>query len=61
MPAITTPLGFGIRLAIAVALGIVMGSERQLTKHRTGILTNVIVCVGAFAFTSFRFLPQQGR
>lgn len=27
MPAITTPLGFGIRLAIAVALGIVMGSE----------------------------------
>ena len=58
MPAITTPLGFGIRLAIAVALGIVMGSERQLTKHRTGILTNVIVCVGAFAFTSFSFLAS---
>ena len=53
MPLITTPEGFAIRLGIAVVLGIIMGSERQLTKHKTGILTNVIVCVGAFAFTSF--------
>ena len=43
MPAITTALGFTIRLLIAVGLGILIGAERQLTKHRTGIVTNVIV------------------
>ena len=59
MPMITTPEGFAIRLGIAVVLGIIMGSERQLTKHKTGILTNVIVCVGAFAFTSFSFLAPS--
>ena len=59
MPMITTPEGFAIRLGIAVVLGIIMGSQRQLTKHKTGILTNVIVCVGAFAFTSFSFLAPS--
>ena len=53
MPAITTVWGFAIRLLIAAGLGILIGAERQLTKHRTGILTNVIVCVGSFAFTAF--------
>lgn len=56
MPAITTAGGFAIRLLIAVALGMLIGAERQLTKHRTGILTNVIVCVGSFAFTAFSYL-----
>lgn len=55
MPAITTVWGFAIRLLIAAGLGILIGAERQLTKHRTGILTNVIVCVGSFAFTSFSY------
>lgn len=59
MPAITTVEGFAIRLAIAVLLGIVMGAERQLTKHKTGILTNVIVCVGSFAFTAFSYLAPD--
>lgn len=59
MPAITTAVGFAIRLAIAVLLGIVMGAERQLTKHKTGILTNVIVCVGSFAFTAFSYLAPD--
>ena len=59
MPAITTAAGFAIRLAIAVLLGIVMGAERQLTKHKTGILTNVIVCVGSFAFTAFSYLAPD--
>lgn len=59
MPAITTAAGFAIRLTIAVLLGIVMGAERQLTKHKTGILTNVIVCVGSFAFTAFSYLAPD--
>ena len=61
MPAITTAWGFVIRLLIAVGLGILIGAERQLTKHRTGILTNVIVCVGSFAFTSFSCLSGDGN
>ena len=61
MPEITTVLGFSIRLLIAVGLGILIGAERQLTKHRTGILTNVIVCVGSFAFTAFSYLAQNSN
>ncbi len=61
MPEITTVLGFSIRLLIAVGLGILIGAERQLTKHRTGILTNVIVCVGSFAFTAFSYLAQDSN
>lgn len=61
MPEITTVLGFSIRLLIAVGLGILIGAERQLTKHRTGILTNVIVCVGSFAFTAFSYLAHNSN
>lgn len=45
--------GFSIRLALAIVLGFVVGFERQWTKHQAGILTNVIVCVGAYAYTAF--------
>lgn len=60
MPAITTVWGFAIRLLITAGLGMLIGAERQLTKHRTGILTNVIVCVGSFAFTAFSYLAKDG-
>lgn len=56
MPAITTISGFLIRMLIAILLGAVIGTERQLTKHYTGIITTIIVCVGSFAFASFAFL-----
>ena len=50
---ITAFSGFSIRLALAIVLGFVVGFERQWTKHQAGILTNVIVCVGAYAYTAF--------
>ena len=50
---ITAFSGFTIRLARAIVLGFVVGFERQWTKHQAGILTNVIVCVGAYAYTAF--------
>lgn len=50
---ITAFSGFTIRLALAIVLGFVVGFERQWTKHQAGILTNVIVCVGAYAYTAF--------
>ena len=53
MPAITTISGFLIRMLIAILLGALIGTERQLTKHYTGIITTIIVCVGSFAFASF--------
>lgn len=56
MPAITTFWGFFIRMMLSVVLGAIIGAERELTKHFTGILTNILVCVGSFAFTSFSYL-----
>lgn len=53
---ITTTLGFALRLFIAIVLGFLVGLERQWTKHQAGIMTNVIVCVGAYAYTAFSFI-----
>ena len=59
MPAISTIAGFSLRMMLAAFLGALIGTERELTRHYTGIVTNIIVCVGAFAFTSFSFLAQN--
>lgn len=56
MPPITTFVGFLIRIVLSVLLGALIGTERELTKHYAGIVTNIIVCVGAFAFTSFSYI-----
>ena len=40
---ITTVLGFSLRLATAIVLGLIVGLERQWTRHQAGIMTNVIV------------------
>lgn len=53
--------GFAIRLLIAAVLGSIIGFERQWTRHRAGILTNVIVCIGSFSFTSFGYLVSGGN
>lgn len=53
---ITTIAGFSLRLLIAIVLGFLIGLERQWTRHRAGILTNVIVCVGAYAYSAFSYI-----
>ena len=53
---ITSFLGFAIRLALAIFLGFIVGFERQWTKHQAGILTKVIVCVGAYAYTAISYI-----
>lgn len=50
--------GFSIRLLIAVLLGFLIGLERQWTRHPAGILTSVIVCMGAFSFCAFPIVTQ---
>lgn len=56
---ITTIAGFSLRLLLAVILGFFVGLERQWTKHQAGILTNVIVCVGAYAYTAFSYISMS--
>lgn len=56
---ITTLTGFSLRLIIAVVLGFFVGLERQWTKHQAGILTNVIVCVGAFSYSAFSYIAND--
>lgn len=53
---ITSLKGFFIHMICAAILGAVIGLERQWTRHQAGILTNLIVCLGSFAFTSFGYL-----
>ena len=40
-----------IALVIAVVLGGVIGFERELTGKPAGLRTNILICVGAAAFT----------
>ncbi len=54
--AITSPKEFALHLAVAAVLGALIGLERQMSRHPAGILTNLIVCVGAYSFTAFSFL-----
>lgn len=58
---ITTVLGFSLRLLIAIVLGFFVGLERQWTKHQAGILTNVIVCVGAYAYSAFSYIADTSN
>ncbi|MBR3150278.1 MAG: MgtC/SapB family protein [Eubacterium sp.] len=58
--SVTTVSGFAIHLLAATVLGAIIGFERQWTRHQAGILTNVIVCIGSFAFTAFSFITLNG-
>lgn len=41
---------------MAMVLGFLIGLERQWNRHNAGMHTNMIVCVGAYAFTSVSYL-----
>ena len=51
--------GFILRLLLAVILGAIIGLERQLTRHNAGVITNIIVCVGAFLLNQFAVFTRQ--
>ena len=48
-----TLIDFVIRIGCAVVFGFLIGLERQLTGHSTGIRINVLICMGACLFTLF--------
>jgi putative Mg2+ transporter-C (MgtC) family protein len=49
MPGIS-PLKFALHLFIAIALGALVGLERQWRQRMAGTRTNALVCAGAAAF-----------
>ena len=46
-------LDFAVRIICAVGFGFLIGLERQLTGHTTGIRINILVSMGACLFTLF--------
>ena len=42
---------FLIRISAALALGFILGLERELTNKYAGLRTHILVCLGACAFT----------
>ena len=53
--------GFAVHLIFAIVLGSLIGLERQVSRHPAGILTNLIVCLGAYSFTAFSFLVNPAE
>lgn len=44
-------IDFLIRIGMALALGFILGLERELTNKYAGLRTHILVCLGACAFT----------
>lgn len=56
-----TDLEFIVRIFISVALGALIGFEREITRKPAGLRTHIFVCMGACLFTisSFYLLPED--
>lgn len=59
--SVSTINGFAVHLVFATVLGAIIGLERQISRHPAGILTNLIVCLGAYSFTAFSFLVNPAE
>ena len=47
---------FVLKISLSLALGFLIGLERQLTGHPAGIRINVLICMGTSFFTLFPML-----
>lgn len=47
---------FALKISLSLALGFLIGLERQLTGHPAGIRINVLICMGTSFFTLFPML-----
>ena len=45
---------FVLRISLSLALGFLIGLERQLTGHPAGIRINVLICMGTSFFSTTR-------
>src|ERR1700730_5249907 len=51
---------FGLRLLVALVLGLVLGIEREFRGHPAGIKTMGLISLGACMFTALGLLPEFG-
>ncbi len=51
---------FIVNVGIALAMGMAIGVERQISQHPAGLRTNALVCVGAALFVSLTRLMGDG-
>src|ERR1700694_1580370 len=51
---------FGLRLVVALVLGLVLGIEREFRGHPAGIKTMGLISLGACMFTALGLLPEFG-
>lgn len=47
---------FILRIAVVIAVGFLIGMERQLTGHAVGMKTTILIALGTFAFISVETL-----
>jgi putative Mg2+ transporter-C (MgtC) family protein len=54
-------LAFAADMGVALALGLIIGIERELRHHEAGLRTNALVALGAALFVSLpRFIDHDG-
>jgi putative Mg2+ transporter-C (MgtC) family protein len=51
----------GLRLVVALLLGLILGTERELRGHPAGIKTMGLISIGACMFTALGLLPTFGK
>lgn len=47
---------FVLRIFIVIVIGFIIGVERQITGHTTGLKTTVLIALGTFSFVSLEVL-----
>jgi putative Mg2+ transporter-C (MgtC) family protein len=51
---------FIVRILAALAMGMLLGLERQMGQHPAGIRTNALVCLGSTLFVSLSVILEPG-
>jgi putative Mg2+ transporter-C (MgtC) family protein len=51
----------GLRLVVALILGLILGTEREIRGHPAGIKTMGLISIGACMFTAMGLLPVFGK
>src|SRR5579864_2949188 len=57
---LTGEVDFAIRITIALALGLVLGAEREFRGHPAGLRTMALIGAGSCMFTAVGLIPEFG-
>jgi putative Mg2+ transporter-C (MgtC) family protein len=50
-----------LRVVLALALGLVLGAEREWRGHPAGLRTMALICTGSCVFTGLGLIPELGK